>query len=457
VPARIVGPYAIGDIIRTRRLYDYIKPKIDALGMGEAYDRERQLLPILMENEREGMRVDVGALEEDVATYRVAFNLAEDALRNRLRASGLNFDSDQDVADVLIKRGIVDVGNFQLTAGGAYSMSKENLLPEVFNDRQVASVLGYRNRLQTCLSMFMEPWLGQAMMNNGRITTNWNQIRGHEAGGTRTGRPSTNEHNFLNISKSFDGRDDQYTHPTVIDVPALPLCRQYVLPDEGEMFLHRDFSGQELRVFAHFEKGELHEEYHKNPLLDPHKFIGESLMEVARREIERTRVKTLNFQSIYGGGVPALQKKLRCSTTEAKQLKQQHDLALPGRKILNEEITRVVRRGDPIRTWGGRLYFPEPPGADGRDKIYKLINYIVQGSAADLTKQALIDWHGHPDRAARFLVTVYDEINISAPPGPEALFQMELLKMVMERDRITVPMKSDGKRGRSWGTLEKCA
>ena len=135
-------------------------------------------------------------------------------------------------------------------------------------------------------------------------------------------------------------------------------------------------------------------------------------------------------------------------------MKAFHNKALPGRVTLNEEIKRIVQRDDPIRTWGGRLYYPEAPGADGRSKIYKLINYIVQGSAADLTKQALIDWAAAGPKA-RFLVTVYDEINLSCPVTL-ADGEMALLKEVMERPRLSVPMRSSGKRGPSWGLLEKC-
>jgi DNA polymerase I-like protein with 3'-5' exonuclease and polymerase domains len=154
--------------------------------------------------------------------------------------------------------------------------------------------------------------------------------------------------------------------------------------------------------------------YQENPALDPHKFVGAELMRVAGREIERTRVKTLNFQGLYGGGVPALQRKLRCSLSEAKELKAFHNKALPGRVILNDEIKKVINLGLPIRTIGGRLYYAEPPGKDGRSKVYKLINYAIQGGAADFTKRAIIiDWHNHPKRTARFLVTVYDEINVS--------------------------------------------
>ena len=239
-----------------------------------------------------------------------------------------------------------------------------------------------------------------------------------------------------------------------MDVAPLPLVRKYVIPDAGDTFLHRDFDGQELRLFAHFEQGDLWRAYQNDASLDPHTFVGAELKRVADREIERTKVKTLNFQSLYGGGVPALQRKLRCTVAEAKQLKEFHNCALPGRKILNEEITRIVRRGDPIRTWGGRLYYPEKPGPDGRDKIYKLINYLVQGSAADLTKQALIDWHAAGPKS-RFLVTVYDEINLSSPVE-HADSEMALLRDVMEAPRLSVPMRSSGKRGPTWGDLVKC-
>jgi len=463
-PAEMVGTYAVGDVARTWALFEHLWPIVQENGMGVAYDRERRLLPILMENERIGMRVDMEGLGQASATYGAALIHAEVWLRNQLHASGLNFDADADVASVLLSTGVVPAENWTMTSGGKsgkqqLSMAKDALRPEMFSGRadglRIASVLGYRNRLVTCLNMFIDPWLEQAELNHGYITTSWNQVRNAGGGGTRTGRPSTDHHNFLNISKSFDGRDDGYVHPYDLDVPPLPLCRQFVLPDPGDVFLHRDFDGQELRVFAEVEQGALWAQYQANPALDPHAFIGTELMRVAGREIERTKVKVMNFQSLYGGGIPALQKALRCSVVDAKQLKAFHDKALPGRKLVNEEIKRLCLRGLPIRTLGGRLYFPEEPGPDGRSKIYKLINYWVQGSAADLTKEALIDWHDVPWRRARFLVTVYDEINVSAPVE-QAAAEMALLREVMERDRLSVPMRSSGKQGPSWGELIKC-
>jgi DNA polymerase I-like protein with 3'-5' exonuclease and polymerase domains len=462
-PGQLAGKYAMGDTDRTVALFQELYPLVLEHGMGYAYDTERELMPILIENEREGMRADVRRLEQDVTGYGWAMDTAEDWLRRELRASGLNFDADADVASVLADRGVVPAENWQTTDSGQLSMSKDNLLPEHFtgpNGGAVASALGYRNRLKTCLKMFMEPWLNQASSNGGYITTNWNQTRGtDQGGGTRTGRPSTNKHNFLNVSKKWDGRDDQYVHPAFLKVPELPLCRSYVTPDKGETWMHRDFSGQEMRIFGHFEQGyeagDLWRSYNDNPELDPHDgLVGPEMQRVAGREIERTKIKTLNFQGIYGGGVPALQRKLRCSLAEAKQLKDFHNRVLPGRKILNDEIKKVINLGLPIRTLGGRLYFAEPPGPDGRSKIYKLLNYLVQGSAADMTKRALIDWHNHPQRDARFLVTVYDEINGSAG---DLVRQMAILRDVMQAPRLgmTVKMLSDAKYGPNWGELTK--
>jgi DNA polymerase I-like protein with 3'-5' exonuclease and polymerase domains len=461
-PGDVVGPYAVGDTDRTAALFKHLYPVVVENGMQPAYDRERQIMPILMDNEREGMRADVDGLARDTVKFGASFDKAENWLRKELRAGGLNFDADDDVSSVLLERGVVPEENWTSTDSGKLATNKDALRPEHFtgpNGPAIASALGYRNRLKTCLDMFMRPWLEQASNYGGYITTNWNQVRG-AGGGTRTGRPSTNEHNFLNISKDFESkRDDGYEHPAWLEVPNLPLCRKYVLPDPGEVFLHRDFDGQEMRVFAHFEQGDLWQQFNAKPDLDPHEFIGEELMRVAQREIERTRVKTLNFQGLYGGGIPALQAKLRCSAADAKQLKAFHNKALPGRQILNEEIKRLIGRGQPIHTWGGRLYFSEPPRVvDGRmrDFLYKLINYLIQGSAADLTKEAIIAWHGAPRRGSRFLVTVYDEINISAHPEVKH-YEMNLLRDAMEAARLSVPMLSSGKEGPTWGDLQKCA
>lgn len=459
VPGDVLEPYAVGDVDRTEAIFNHLYPSVLERGMGPAYDRERQLLPILMESERDGIAVDIQGLEEDIDTYQAAFEKAEAWLRDYLRAPGLNFDADGDVGDALVRAEALQ-GEVVIGKNGKLSVSKVNLLPANFKDQRLFQALGYRNRLKTCMEMFMRPWLAQAKRRpDGRISTNWNQTRGGD-GGTRTGRPSTTNPNFLNISKDFEGRPDGYTHPDFLGVPKLPLVRKYILPDAGHVFLHRDFDGQELRVFGHFESGKLWEAYHANPKLDVHQMVAEDIKKLSpSTQLDRTKTKIINFRTIYGSGVSGLALALGCDMKTAKEFKAVHAQALPGMKILNDEIKRLVGRGLPIVTWGGRQYHPEPKVFDQdtgrwRDFVYKLLNYLIQGSAADLTKQAIIDWYNDPrrDPRVRFLVTVYDEINISAPLEV-AVEQMLLLKEIMERDRISVPMLSAGKWGFSWGDV----
>jgi DNA polymerase I-like protein with 3'-5' exonuclease and polymerase domains len=306
--------------------------------------------------------------------------------------------------------------------------------------------------------MFMEPWAEQAAQNNGYIHTQWNQVLSSK-GGARTGRPSMSKPNLLNVSKAWDDRSDGYVHPEKLGLPELPLVRRYILPDEGHLFVHRDFSGQELRVFAHFESGELLQQYLANPELDPHGWVKDEIARLTGRILPRGTVKIINFQSIYGGGITALTKALRCTRAEAAQFKAFHDGALPGRKTLYEEILRLVRRNEPIRTWGGRLYYVESPAlVNGRMQTweYKLINYLVQGSAADITKEAICRWHegGGTNNGARFILTVYDEINLSTPR--EKLEEsMKYLREVMDGIELDCPLRSEGAVGLSWGSLVK--
>jgi len=479
VPGDMAGAYACGDVDRTYALFQTFYGEVTRAGMSEAYDRERQLMPILLENERLGIRVDLDALARDCEMFGKVMAYVEDQLRRRLGAPDLNFDADQDYAHALIRSGVVDENRFARTEKrGDFRVGKDALTPDMFNDPRVASAVGYRNRLKTSLTMFMDKWLDQGMRRSGVVSTGWNQTRGGE-GGTRTGRPSTSgEFNLLNIAKSFEDRPDGYEHPEFLGVPKLPLVRSYMLPDEGGVWCHRDFSGQELRVFAHYEAGALRQAYLENPALDPHEWVRDVMQQLvpsllppdswskerkeAFNKALRTKVKVTNFRSLYGGGVGAIQKSLGLTEQEAKEFKAFHDRALPGRRLLNDALTKAAKSGQPIRTLGGRLYYVEPSRViNGRlqDYYYKLINYLIQGSAADLTKQALIDWYWHPDRKARFLVTVYDEINISVPGelgSQNVLDQMRLLREVMCAPRLSVPMLSDGKMGLSWGALKKC-
>jgi DNA polymerase I-like protein with 3'-5' exonuclease and polymerase domains len=312
--------------------------------------------------------------------------------------------------------------------------------------------------------MFMRPWLAQATRRgDGYISTNWNQVR-QPNGGTRTGRPSTSDPNFLNLSKTWDDKNDGYAHPDFLKVLELPLVRKYVLPDKGGVFLHRDFDGQELRILGHFEDGALMRAYLENPNMDVHNYVGGVITSVTGLELARTNVKITNFRRIYGGGAPALMGALHISKTEADEILRHHAAALPGvfdrDSGLIKRINDIAKAGEPIITWGGREYYVEDPKLiNGRmvHFFYKLLNYLIQGSAADATKEAIIRYHNHPARDARFMVTVYDEINSSTFSKNKNVVaqQMAVLRECMEGLEFDVPMLSSGKTGPSWGDLVK--
>jgi DNA polymerase I-like protein with 3'-5' exonuclease and polymerase domains len=461
-PGDVAGRYANGDTVRTDKLFNKLYPSIQKRNMGEAYDRERELMPILLDNERVGVRVDLRALRKDSKLYTAAVEEADAWIRKKLKAKDLNVDSDTDLAEALSQAGIVDDDKWTFTATGQRSVSKKNLLPSMFNDQRVASVIGYRNRLNTCLKMFMLPWEQQARARpDNHVSTNWNQVRqarDNYAGGTRTGRPSTSNPNFLNISKSWHDKDDGYEHPAFIrTLPELPLVRKYILPDDGDIFCHRDYNGQELRLLGHFEDAALMRAYQENPRMDVHDHVRQLIEDIAGLRYHRTQVKITNFRRIYGGGAPATAGALHISIDVAKELLRAHGEALPGVKDLSAQIVRMARDGEPIVTWGGRQYFTESPRYDkryGREMTYeyKLLNYLIQGSAADCTKEAILRYHRHPQKRGRFLVTVYDEINVSAA---DAKREMKVLGEAMESIECDVPMLTDGKTSpKNWADLK---
>lgn len=457
-PAKVVKPYADGDVTRTEKIF---LAKYDEVttgrGMGAAYNRERRLLPILLRNEREGIRVDTAALEHDQAVYEKAQAKVDDWLRKALKAPGLDLNKDHDVAKALDAADMIT--EWTLTETGRKSVSKKNMKLSHFRDRKVAAAYSYRQKCATVLETFIRPW--QHYSVNGRMHTTWNQVRqakGSGAGGTRTGRPSTDTPNFLNMPKSIKDSDvGGFIMPTHIkDLPLLPKIRSYILPDQKNHLVgRRDFDQQELRVLAHFEDCALLDAYISNPKLDVHQFVKEQILALAGLEVDRSFTKTLNFGYVYGQGSGSLAERLEKTVEEVKAVRNAQMRALPGLDALNKNIKGLARAGDCIRTWGGRQYYVEPPmQINGRLQTfeYKLLNYLIQGSSADITKEALIRYD-EVRKDGRLILTVYDEIDISAPKSAIKK-EMLLLREVMLSIELDVPLLSGAEIGVNLGNLE---
>jgi DNA polymerase I-like protein with 3'-5' exonuclease and polymerase domains len=467
VPGQIVGPYADGDVSRTLKMFRYLYPRIVADDMLASYDRERELAPIMLENEREGTKLDIITLKRDIKVYTQAQLDADNWLRKRLKNQNIDFEKDAQIADALEQAGVVT--SFKMTPTGKRSVSKKNMTVDMFNDQLVASVLGYRNRLQTSLTTFMRPWLALAQDNAGRLHTSWNQVRNSEGGGggARTGRMSCSP-NLMNIPTEWYGKGDGYAHPVpalstkvkaagLPNLPELPVIRSYVLPDQKDhVFAGRDYNQQELRILGHFEDGLLMQAYQDNPELDTHTFVQDEIQAMLHRDVPRKVIKEINFGTIYGQGAPSLAEKLGESIEMIKTIKSAQLRALPGLKDLNDNIKRGAKQDIPIRTWGGRLYYKEPSVViNGRlvDFGYKLLNYLIQGSAADCTKQGIINY-SKVKKEGRFLCSVHDENNISVPKKA-AKQELLILRDAMADVTFDVQMLSEPYMGPNWGAIEK--
>lgn len=481
-PGELVGRYAKGDTGRTLPLWKKLYAEIQKRKMLEPYLRERKLMRIMMENEQQGIRVNLAKLRKDVVFYggtKVGVDdkgkdvykggvlgQIDDQIRKRLGAPNLDVTKGAELAKALKKARVMST--WKLTKTGKISTAKDALL-EGISDKKLLALLLYRAALATCVQTFMRVWLRQAEETGGTIHTRWNQVRNTDAGGdlegARTGRLSSSP-NFQNIPTSSS---PNYTR--LIDLlkecgllnklAPFPLVRSYLAPDDGGLFLNRDYSQQELRILGHYEGEVLAEQYNNDPWMDVHDLARTLINDMLGTQFIRRVIKDAGFGLIYGMGFDLLAKKTGQATDVAKQLKKAYLKIFPGLGKLETAIKQRSIEGKPIRTWGGREYHVEEPRFVEKFKRwmtfeYKQLNRLIQGSAADNTKQATINYHEHPKRDARFLLTVHDEFLASTRnKKPDHIKkQMGVLTEALHDVKFEVPMLSEGEYGMDWAKLK---
>jgi len=447
-PVDILAPYATGDTERTKALYDLLINQVPH----EPYNRERMLMPYLVRSTLAGVRCNRQALEATLGRCEQAQARCEQQIGAKLGVAGLNPHSGPELARALQESGLADVKGWPLTPGGKLSTARDSLM-SVVQDQELLNLLVYTGAMQTAIGTFMRPWL-EMSEPDGRLHPNWNQVRSAEerSKGTRTGRLSSDSPNFQNPPNPFGFAMPEGLEP-------MPHLREFILPEEGHVWLKRDWSGQEMRILAHFENGKLFEAYNEDPDLDPHGMVRDITYDMIGKEFDRKFIKETGFGMIYGMGAPGLAKKIGIEINEARELQDAYRMALPGVAQLQKGTKARGRNNQCVTTWGGREYYAEEPkiiGGSYRSFEYKLTNYLIQGSAADQAKQCLIDWFETKDQDSIFMATVHDEINISVPED-EVAVNMYHLKTCMNRDYFDVPMRSDAFVGPNWGELEEYA
>lgn len=469
-PGKLVGKYAIGDVDRTEKLFQFFYDDVAKAGMLKAYDRERQLIYIKLDMERAGLRL-APKLLKDHGKWVKAYEGVETKIKRKLKVGkDFNIGSPKQLADALIERDLLDV--IIKTPKGNIS-TKRAVLEENCNDKDLVQLLGFHSVLGTYLGTFIEPWIHSYKANDGEIYPTYNTVRssneyGSGGFGTRTGRLSSSRPNFQNIPANVE--ESQHADLLMAlrkylagyDLRFIGL-RDYIIPRSGHVFISRDYSQQELRILAHFEDDQLLAQYIADPFLDVHEFIRQLVNKRFNILYPRKFIKIVVFAILYGRGVDGVAKQLSIIKDDAAKLKNAVWEALPGVSWLDKELRYLAENEKPLYTWGGRRYYAEEDkwikihGEYRRKRLwYKLLNLLIQGSAADATKQGMINVNQviHKEYT-NILVQVHDELLIEVRKDYVKKEDAKI-KEAMEDLDFDVRMLTDGKIGaRSWGQLKK--
>ena len=458
-PGTLVGEYACGDVDRTYALYDFLAPIIREQGMWEAYRRECEILPMLLDNSERGIPLDRARLERDTAHYEAILVEVEQHLRMLwpkdigYGEAPENFDSGAELALALSRNPNILLPR---TPTGKLSTAKEALTGALWDGR-VKGLLLYRSALVQCLETYMRPWLEQGEA----LHCNWNQVRDYGDRGAKTGRLSSSP-NFQNVTNP-EKYEELWEVMKRCHVAwpewTFPNLRSYIVAPPGMIIFSRDYSQQEFRLLAHFEDGPIAQAYRNDPSLDMHQFTSELIHETTGRLIERKPTKTINFGKIYGMGGPGLSRKLAIPVELAYSMFESYDRSLPSVKALMREVCDIGKRGDYVTTIGGRRYYAPPATYEEdnggvRTYEYKLLNYLIQGSAGDQTKQAMrLWWDRRAHSNAQFLLTLHDQL-VGCCPIEDVHEESQTLQQCMEEAfLLDVPVRTDATYGFNFGEM----
>jgi len=425
--------------------------------MNTAYEREVALLPIVLEMEQKGVPLS-HEVHDMYDHWQDVFDQGEDYIEN-LCGDGIKVGS-KAMFQHFRNQGLIDESKIQFTEKGNPRFGRE-FLHDLVTDEKLKQVLLMRSKLEKIIGTYLRPWSQAAIKNDFRTYPFFSQTRGDDDYGTRTGRFSSN---MQQVPKEPE--------------KGMPNLRSMIVAEKGHTLLQRDFSGQEIRVAAHYANEawqaresmdcKILQAYRDNPSLDAHEFVQAMVKETTGVELKRKQVKIISFMKLYGGGPKAAMGGMGVDYDTALEFYKAYDKALPEFKELADWCTVQVEEKEQIVTWGGRAYGVEMVSVPGGRKFgdhqaerkkalyYKLINVLVQGSSADMTKEAMLRYQSrkHPD--ARIMLQVHDELVVTCPEHL-ATTEMEVLRWAMDEiPGWDVPLRSDGGIGHNFGELEDC-
>ncbi len=432
VPGRIIAPYAKGDSRMTLDLYNARRHLLADEGLESVYALELQQLPIVLKMHRLGTRIDEERailLRDDLLhKHAILAKWFEDF------APGINLSSTKQLAVLFDKLGIP----YPRTELGNPSITKD-LLADLAAEHPFASKLVDLRRLKHYANVFIQSYMLDNVRSTGIVHGEFHPVK-RDKYGTVSGRYSSGGGlNWQNLPAR-----DKYWAPLIRG-----LCIPYTPGHDWDRF---DYSQIEYRYLAHYAGGNLRAVYQKYPDTDFHQMVSDM------SGMDRKPAKNLNFAVVYGQGFKATMAQLGMSADMTRKFLAQYHKAVPEAKRLMHKAMNIAAQRGYIVTWAGRRRRFRKKTGGGYKSLHKALNALLQGSAADLIKKAMvavdevIDWED-----AILHLTVHDELDLSITRGEKGDVFRGQIKEAMEDFELTVPIKVDHERGTDWGHVVSSA
>jgi DNA polymerase-1 len=424
VPIEQVAEYACEDADITLQVCHVLRPDIEKRGVSQVcYEVECPLIPVLVDMEFEGIRLDAGALH----AYSKKLELEISDLQSRIyMAAGreFNIDSPKQLGVVLYDDlNLVDKP--KKTATGQYSTREAELQRLAPTHEIVRDVLDYRNAVKL-KSVYVDQLPNWVNPKTGRLHTHYSQTW------TATGRMQSNNPNLQTIPvRKERGRE--------IRAAFIPRDKDYVL-------LAADYSQIELRVMAELSKDPgMMEAFQCGT--DIHTVTAAKIYKIDPDDVTREmrdKAKTVNFGIIYGISAFGLQQRLNIPRKEASDLIANYFEKYAGvQKYINETVEFARENGYVKTLTGRRRYIRDITSANNslRSAAERLaMNSPIQGTAADMLKLAMIKIHELLKSGryqTKMLLTVHDELVFDLHRDE----QIELMPKIEAAMKSALPME----------------
>lgn len=443
VPVELITQYAAEDADVPLRLERILAKRLEEEGLIELFrDLEMPLVEVLAEMEYNGISVDTDLLAELSRRYGERMAVLEKEIFE-LAGGEFNINSPKQLGDLLFNKLQLPVIKRTQTGPSTDAevleeLAKQHPLPaKIMEFRQNAKLKsGFVDAIPTLVHPVTR-----------RVHTSFKQDV------AATGRLSSQDPNLQNIPVRNDaGRE---------------IRAAFRPGEEGWQLLCADYSQIELRVLAHFSGDETLRTAFANDD-DIHTLVASQVYGVPREEVTRDmrrNAKTINFGVIYGQSAFGLAKTLNIPQDEAQQFIDAYFAKYPGVDRFMEETLDECRRRGFVSTISGRrrpVQGVRDAAARGSKRQRLLperiaINSVIQGSAADIIKMAMIRVYRRLKNEpwqAKLLLQIHDELVFEAPPEELPRLREMVTTEMTGVYPVSVPLKVDVKVGRNWAECE---